>query len=210
MTLGPRSRPPGTFPIAAARVVVSTVRVLLSSLPFALPSQVRAPPSVSTVALPARAVAARPVPPVGRLGRELVHHVVPGIPECPLTQRKVTGTSGESATARSGSHRSRFATGLRCEFFQSRLSQPSHHRSRKQLTTYVESLTTWIPAGRSGVRARRASSTAVISIRWFVVLRLGAAREAAPGHRPGPAASSPGCPCRRRPCTRSASPLRLT
>ena len=63
-------------------------------------------------------------------------------PEWPFTQRKVTATSSESATSKRGSHRSRLATGLRCVFFQSRLSQPSHQRSRKQLTTYVESLTT--------------------------------------------------------------------
>ena len=34
-----------------------------------------------------------------------------------------------------GSHRSRFATGFFWLLSQPRLSQPSHHRSRKQFTT---------------------------------------------------------------------------
>ena len=34
-----------------------------------------------------------------------------------------------------GSHRSRLATGFFALFTQPRLSQPSHHRSRKQFTT---------------------------------------------------------------------------
>ena len=43
--------------------------------------------------------------------------------------------------------------------------QRTHHESRKQFTTYVESET----IVRSPSFARSASSTAMISIRWFVV-----------------------------------------
>ena len=64
-----------------------------------------------------------------------------------------------------GSHRSRFATGWRLEFFHPRLSQPSCQRSRKQFTTYVESLTT---SSRPSM-AWTASKAAEISIRWLVV-----------------------------------------
>ena len=64
----------------------------------------------------------------------------------------------------SGSHRSRLATGLRALVVQPRSSQPCHQRSRKQFTTYVESLTT--SSGPSF--ARTASSAAWISIRWLV------------------------------------------
>src|ERR1700735_4055710 len=39
-------------------------------------------------------------------------------PEWPLTQRQLTAASDARASSRSGSHRSRLATGLFCEFFQ--------------------------------------------------------------------------------------------
>src|SRR3954453_20268922 len=65
----------------------------------------------------------------------------------------------------SGSHRSRLATGLRLLFFQPRWRHPTYHLSRKQFTTYVESLTT--SSGPSSVLT--ASSTAAISMRWLVV-----------------------------------------
>jgi hypothetical protein len=68
----------------------------------------------------------------------------------------------------SGSHRSRFTTGLFRLLVQSFWSQPSHQRSRKQLMTYVESLTT----SRGPSRAFAASSTAISSMRWFVVRAL--------------------------------------
>ena len=51
------------------------------------------------------------------------------------------------------------------EFFHSRAIHPSHHRSRKQFTTYVESLTTSSGPGW----ALTASKAAVISMRWLVV-----------------------------------------
>ena len=57
------------------------------------------------------------------------------------------------------------ATGFLAEFVHPRSSQPCHQRSRKQFTTYVESLTTssgpWL--------ARTASSAARISMRWLVL-----------------------------------------
>ena len=57
-----------------------------------------------------------------------------GSPAWPFTQRKVT--SPRSATSSTnGSHRSRLATGLRWELTHPFLIQPSHQRSRKQLTT---------------------------------------------------------------------------
>ena len=59
------------------------------------------------------------------------------------------------------------ATGFRAEVSQPRASQPSHHRSRKQFTTYVESLTT----SSGPTRAVTASRAARISIRWFVLAR---------------------------------------
>jgi hypothetical protein len=65
-------------------------------------------------------------------------------------------------------------------------SQPSHQRSRKQLMRYVESLTT----SRGPSRALAASSTAVISMRWFVVRALAPLvyrpRGTAHAHPPGP------------------------
>jgi hypothetical protein len=65
----------------------------------------------------------------------------------------------------SGSHKSRLATGFFWLLTQFRWSHPSHHRSRKQLTTYVESLTT----SRGPSSARTAWSAAVSSMRWLVV-----------------------------------------
>jgi hypothetical protein len=64
-----------------------------------------------------------------------------------------------------GSHRSWFATGFFALFTQPRASQPRHQPSRKQFTTYVESLTTTSGPSRL-VTAERA---AWISIRWLVV-----------------------------------------
>ena len=64
-----------------------------------------------------------------------------------------------------GSQRSRLATGCRLEFFHPRFSHPSCQRSRKQFTTYVESLTT----SRRPSMAWTASKAAEISIRWLVV-----------------------------------------
>ena len=57
------------------------------------------------------------------------------------------------------------ATGFLAEVSQPRFIHASHQRSRKQFTTYVESLTTSSGPGS----ARTASSTALISIRWLVV-----------------------------------------
>ena len=57
------------------------------------------------------------------------------------------------------------ATGFLAEVVQPRSIQPCHQRSRKQLTTYVESLTT--SSGPS--LARTASRAARISIRWLVL-----------------------------------------
>jgi hypothetical protein len=84
-------------------------------------------------------------------------------PEWPFTHRKVTSPRVVTAST-SGFHRSWLATGFFALFIQPRASQPSHHRSRKQFTTYVESLTT--SSGPSS--ARTASSAALISMRWFV------------------------------------------
>src|SRR5262245_47797276 len=85
-------------------------------------------------------------------------------PACALIQRNVTSPRARTSST-NGSHRSRLATGLRAELTQPRRIQPSHQRSRKQLTTYVESLTTSSGPGW----ARTASYAAVISIRWLVV-----------------------------------------
>ena len=82
----------------------------------------------------------------------------------PFTHRNVTSPRARTASI-SGSHRSRLATGFFALLSQPRASQPSHHRSRKQFTTYVESLT--ISSGPS--RARTASRAAWISMRWLVV-----------------------------------------
>jgi len=51
-------------------------------------------------------------------------------------------------------------------FTQPRRSHPCHQRSLKQCTTYVESLTT----SSGPLNARIASSVAVNSMRWLVVL----------------------------------------
>jgi hypothetical protein len=60
-------------------------------------------------------------------------------------------TSPRSRTAvTSGSHKSRFATGFLALFTQPRLSHPRHQPSLKQLTTYVESLTTTSGPSRPG------------------------------------------------------------
>src|ERR1700734_874073 len=56
-------------------------------------------------------------------------------PEWPFTQRQVTTTSLDSPSSMRGSHRSRLATGLFCEFFHPRRSHPRHHPSLKHLTT---------------------------------------------------------------------------
>ena len=53
----------------------------------------------------------------------------------PLTQRKRHPVGSARTASISGSHRSRLATGFLALFIQPRASQPSHHRSRKQLTT---------------------------------------------------------------------------
>src|SRR5439155_19732433 len=56
----------------------------------------------------------------------------------PFTQRNVTrfGPAARAFTrSTNGSQRSRLATGFFCEFSQPRFCQPSHQRSRKQLTT---------------------------------------------------------------------------
>src|ERR1700722_15305898 len=52
-------------------------------------------------------------------------------PECPLTHCHETGAAGAgwSASAMSGSHRSRLATGFFWEFSQLRRCQPCHQRS---------------------------------------------------------------------------------
>ena len=59
------------------------------------------------------------------------------------------------------------ATGCFLALRQPLASHFTYQRSRKQLTTYVESDTT--TTGRSMAKVRTASSAAVISIRWFVV-----------------------------------------
>jgi hypothetical protein len=87
-----------------------------------------------------------------------------GSPEWPFTQLKVTSPRARTSSM-NGSHRSRLATGSFLEFFQSRFSQPSHQRSRKQWTTYVESLTI---SSRPSME-RTASNAAMISMRWFVL-----------------------------------------
>ena len=85
-------------------------------------------------------------------------------PEWPFTQPNAMSPRSTYRPT-SGSHRSRLATGFLAEFVQPRSSQPCHQRSRKQLTTYVESLTT--SSGPSF--ASTASSAARISIRWLVL-----------------------------------------
>ncbi len=55
-------------------------------------------------------------------------------PLWPFTQRKSTSPRSRTS-AMNGSHRSRLATGFFWLLSQPRLSQPSHQRSRKQLTT---------------------------------------------------------------------------
>jgi hypothetical protein len=57
------------------------------------------------------------------------------------------------------------ATGFLALLSHPRFRHPTYHESRKQFTTYVESLT--ITSGPS--LARTASYAAVISMRWFVV-----------------------------------------
>src|SRR5829696_4957933 len=74
-------------------------------------------------------------------------------------------SSRNRTSATNGSQRSRLTTCFLALVSQPRASQPCHHRSRKQLTTYVESLST----SNGPSKARTASSTAWISIRWFVV-----------------------------------------
>ena len=88
-----------------------------------------------------------------------------GSPECPFTQRKRSLPGAALYASTSGSQRSRFATGFFWLFNHPRAIQPCHHLSRKQLTTYVESLTTT----RGPEKNVTASTTAVSSIRWFVV-----------------------------------------
>src|SRR3954462_1037229 len=80
----------------------------------------------------------------------------------------------------SRSHRSRLATGFFWLLTQPRFNHPSHHRSRKQLTTYVESLTT---STLSSI-ARSASRTAEISMRWLVVWAAGRPRRPQDGGHP--------------------------
>ena len=86
----------------------------------------------------------------------------------------------------SGSHRSRLATGFLALLSHPLASQPSHHRSRKQFTTYVESLTTSIGLSK----LRTASRAALTSMRWLVErasdpLANGPSRTAQ-AHPPGP------------------------
>jgi|SRR3954451_9881540 hypothetical protein len=74
-------------------------------------------------------------------------------------------SSRSAAAATRGRQRSRFITGFFADVSQPLPSHFSHQRSRKQFTTYVESLTTSSGAG-SVVTASR---TAWTSIRWLVV-----------------------------------------
>ena len=60
--------------------------------------------------------------------------------EWPFTHRNTTSPRLFTSVI-SGSHRSRLATGFLALFNQPRAIHPSHQRSRKQFTTYVESLT---------------------------------------------------------------------
>ena len=107
-------------------------------------------------------------------------------PEWPFTHWKVTGRSGSKASGSSSSHRSRLATGLPWALRQPRRFQPTHHRLRKQFTTYVESLITCSGPGT----AWRARVTAVTSIRWLVVWASPPLSESPPStahaHPPGP------------------------
>ena len=134
-------------------------------------------------------------PPARRPGRSS------GSPEWPLTQSNATSPRSMNSVT-SGSHRSRLATGFLALLVQSRSSQPRHQRSRKQLTTYVESLTT-----RSGPwLARIASRAARISIRWLVVWSS-RPESKLPGARwcpaPRPSRRGRGCPSRPRRSTRA-------
>ena len=104
----------------------------------------------------------------------------------PFTQVNRTRWGSDRYASISGSHRSRLATGFFALLSQPRASQPSHHRSRKQFTTYVESLTT--SSGPSMLR--NASRAALTSIRWLVErasgpLAKGPSRTAQ-AHPPGP------------------------
>ena len=70
------------------------------------------------------------------LHRQLVGPLVHLVAGVALDPAGTTPRRSRACTlATSGSHRSRLATGLRWLFFQSRASQPSYQRSRKQLTT---------------------------------------------------------------------------
>ena len=56
-------------------------------------------------------------------------------PLWPFTHRNVTRPGSARTASISGSHRSRLATGFLAELVHPRANHPSHHRSRKQLTT---------------------------------------------------------------------------
>ena len=107
-----------------------------------------------------------------------------GSPLWPFTQSQVTSRS--STSSMNGSHRSRLATGSFFEFFQPRASQPLYQPSRKQFTTYVESLT--MCTGPSIVCTARYAAR--ISMRWFVVAGSYPDAQAPPGtaqaQPPGP------------------------
>ncbi len=92
----------------------------------------------------------------------------------------------------SGLQRSWLATGAPLALRQPRRSHPCHHRSLKQFTTYVESLAISIasPLSRCFLWELSASSTARISIRWFVVCASAPLSQVpsavAHAHPPGP------------------------
>src|SRR5437764_14597889 len=105
--------------------------------------------------------------------------------EWPFTHRNTTSPRLFTAVT-NGSHRSRLATGFLALFNHPRAIHPSHQRSRKQFTTYVESLT--ISSGPS--MASTAWRAAAISMRWLVLLLSAPFAHRPPGmahaHPPGP------------------------
>src|SRR4029078_3175528 len=83
----------------------------------------------------------------------------------PFTQRNVISPGRDSYRSMKGSHRSWFATGLRCLFFQPFAFHFTYHLCSKQFFTYVESVT--ISSWPGWLRA--ASNAALISILGLVV-----------------------------------------